>query len=376
MAGAGTLGTDEYKCQPIVHNHEQSGSNVGEQLQDAIGLLPLSEASESKGAYSIPDVFKIWQNPILKRQAVQQPHQSSHSLSAAADRQVGGGKHIPIASFDIGTASPKRRRAEMESGRGGNLPADTKRITADVKLTVASLQKLRVCGQFDCRVIVCTLDEPDSSDGPRRLLVAIDQHAADERVQLERLTSSVYGATGDQRHFDTVQCDGNALWAFDPHELPLLLEHKATLKAWGFVYTVPRPKQQQQAAVDGDGIHDGPPDLDHEEGLVRMHSVPRFAGVTLAQMHLRKIVKQLNDGDDMASASFGAGAPSRSPSSSSFKPTAIAEVLAYRACHSAVRFGDQLTGDECRRIVSQLAGCRLPFQCAHGRPTLHPVIAL
>ncbi len=350
--------------------------------------------------YSIPDVFDNWQNPVLNRHSVRQPHQSSRdvlhvSRAGMGDttRQVGGGEHVRIASLDVGAqSSTKRRRREISSTHCPHQEraVDAKRVAADVKLKRSSLQKLRVCGQFDSRVILCTLSvperesEPDSTSGvqvpgpPRRLLVAVDQHAADERVQLERLTASVYGEAGDQRNIDVVACD--AMWAFDTHEHPRLLEHTEVLRSWGFTYTVPRGQRCQTPAMEqgrehfnaGENCH-CPPLAAADSALVQMHTVPRVAGVTLAQMHLRKLLGQLST-DALAPADCDQF--SRRASSLHFKPTAVSEILAYRACHAAVRFGDQLTHDECCRIISQLAQCRLPFQCAHGRPTLHPIMVL
>ena len=40
-----------------------------------------------------------------------------------------------------------------------------------------------------------------------------------------------------------------------------------------------------------------------------------------------------------------------------------------KACKSAFRFGDQLTHEDQTKIVTELAKCREPFHCAHGRPT-------
>lgn len=48
----------------------------------------------------------------------------------------------------------------------------------------------------------------------------------------------------------------------------------------------------------------------------------------------------------------------------------IDELLRSKACHSAARAGDRLDQTKMRAIVSGLAGCRLPWQCAHGRPTV------
>ena len=356
------------------------------------------EGQPCSAPYSIPDLFDSWQNPVLSRQGVRnqaQPHQSSCDVLPASPtdgRQLGGGQHVRIASLDVGApAATKRRRREMSSAQSHRQDGavDAKQVAADVKLKRSSLQNLRVCGQFDCRVILCTLDvpetEPQSTKStvevpvpPRRLLVAVDQHAADERVQLERLTESVYGREGGERHFEVIACE--AMWGFDTHEHPQLLEHAEVLRSWGFTYTCPRGQRSQTALlVPGQEQSDAgancrcPTTTVTDSGLVQMHTVPRVAGVTLAQVHLRKILSQLSTD---AMTSRRSDQPSQCGSFIRFKPTAVSEILAYRACHSAVRFGDQLTHHECCSIISQLAQCRLPFQCAHGRPTLHPMMVL
>jgi len=40
----------------------------------------------------------------------------------------------------------------------------------------------------------------------------------------------------------------------------------------------------------------------------------------------------------------------------------------------AIKFGDELSLSDCVRLIRQLSRCRLPFQCAHGRPSLVPLI--
>ena len=42
----------------------------------------------------------------------------------------------------------------------------------------------------------------------------------------------------------------------------------------------------------------------------------------------------------------------------------------------AIKFGDPLTIGECEKLIEELAGCQLPFQCAHGRPSIMPVLDL
>lgn len=41
---------------------------------------------------------------------------------------------------------------------------------------------------------------------------------------------------------------------------------------------------------------------------------------------------------------------------------------------AAIKFGDPLSLDECRSLLRQLELCSAPFQCAHGRPSLAPIL--
>lgn len=43
--------------------------------------------------------------------------------------------------------------------------------------------------------------------------------------------------------------------------------------------------------------------------------------------------------------------------------------LASLACHAAVKAGERLAAPEAAALISQLAACREPFTCPHGRPT-------
>jgi DNA mismatch repair protein MLH3 len=39
-------------------------------------------------------------------------------------------------------------------------------------------------------------------------------------------------------------------------------------------------------------------------------------------------------------------------------------------------FNDVLTVQECKDLVRQLVSCAFPFQCAHGRPSMVPLVDL
>ena len=51
-------------------------------------------------------------------------------------------------------------------------------------------------------------------------------------------------------------------------------------------------------------------------------------------------------------------------------PRAIMDHLATQACRGAIMFGQPLTQSRCSQLITDLALCDLPFQCAHGRPSV------
>ncbi|KDO29338.1 hypothetical protein SPRG_05874 [Saprolegnia parasitica CBS 223.65] len=58
------------------------------------------------------------------------------------------------------------------------------------------------------------------------------------------------------------------------------------------------------------------------------------------------------------------------------RPPVILRLLHSRACRNAIMFGDVLSQRACELLLGQLSHCRLPFQCAHGRPSLAPLVQL
>ena len=39
-------------------------------------------------------------------------------------------------------------------------------------------------------------------------------------------------------------------------------------------------------------------------------------------------------------------------------------------------FNDALDRNECLDMVKELQNCKIPFQCAHGRPSVAPIVDL
>ena len=55
-------------------------------------------------------------------------------------------------------------------------------------------------------------------------------------------------------------------------------------------------------------------------------------------------------------------------------PNSELQVLQSRACHGAIKFGDKLDENDSIKLLSSLTECSLPFQCAHGRPSIAPLL--
>ena len=58
------------------------------------------------------------------------------------------------------------------------------------------------------------------------------------------------------------------------------------------------------------------------------------------------------------------------------RPSFVKRILASQACRYAYMFGDKLNYSQCEELLKNLAKCKLSFICAHGRPSVVPLINL
>jgi len=54
-------------------------------------------------------------------------------------------------------------------------------------------------------------------------------------------------------------------------------------------------------------------------------------------------------------------------------PKELIDLINSKACRGAIMFNDTLTQEQCEELVLQLSKTDMPFQCAHGRPSLVPL---
>lgn len=175
------------------------------------------------------------------------------------------------------------------------------------------LPALRVIGQFAQSYIIT-----EGQDG----LYLIDQHAAHERILLERMVAALQArASLSQLLLTPISLK------LSPVELNAIEEHAEQLEHIGF-------------------------DLSIEEGSVLVKAVPQ---VLIKQMNSRSLQELLTELTE----------PENSGHAETWEEHALANV----ACKAAIKANYFLTSSEMREMLNQLSSTKAPYSCCHGRPT-------
>lgn len=186
------------------------------------------------------------------------------------------------------------------------------------------LSNCRIVGQVDCKFVAFV-----STSGTLGL---VDQHAADERIRLERLQARVF--TGDNKPNPAVITSWKVLEKPKIHvgedEAPLFEEYQKQAYAWGWKWEP----------------------WCHSTLRISVTHVPLLCGRLLSPADLKLYIHQL-----------------ASTSACNLAPQGVYRVLASVACRSAIMFGDRLSMDQASTLVCNLSGTTQYYECAHGRPT-------
>ncbi len=182
--------------------------------------------------------------------------------------------------------------------------------------TFAQLPAMRVLGQFRETYIVAETDEG---------LVLVDQHAADERINYERLREEFDGETTTQALAEPVRLELTA------REAELFATHQEALARLGF--------QTDRVA----------------DRHVEVRSVPALVAETAGPDIVRDVLAEFVDGDAAAAETVDA---------------AVDELLADLACYPSITGNTSLTEGSVVDLLDRLDDCANPYACPHGRPVL------
>lgn len=102
-------------------------------------------------------------------------------------------------------------------------------------------------------------------------LFVLDQHAVDERIQLEKLLDVTFGANNDKKNFSSQEVSFH--WNFSPYELDILSEYFERVKEWSKCISEVVNSSEWSLQL----IHV------HKKTIVEVTRVPCVFGVSLSQ---------------------------------------------------------------------------------------------
>ena len=300
----------------------------------------------------INSILKSWDNPIFRPAEISIP-QITLEADRATQQLLHGHRHC-CSQLDI-------EKAFKEIAAGAN-----------VQITKHALRKAKIISQVDKKFILVKLKCVDGIGPAADILVIIDQHAADERIRIESLLSELCTtsncAISSESSIFTVGLEKPLGFEISINEAQLLETHKRRFTDWGIIYDLPH----QDSPIIGKAIR---------RLLVR--ALP--AGIAeRCKLEPRLLLELIRTEVHHINSPSTSNACHAVKECSKFNwltkihtcPQGIVNMLNSRACRSAIMFNDELNRQQCEVLVRRLADCAFPFQCAHGRPSLVPLVDL
>ncbi|KAK1354176.1 DNA mismatch repair protein PMS1 [Heracleum sosnowskyi] len=195
--------------------------------------------------------------------------------------------------------------------------------------------RMKVIGQFNLGFIIGKLE---------RDLFIVDQHAADEKYNYERLSLSTI--LNQQPLLRPMSLE------LSPEEEVVVTMHMDTIRKNGFAL------EEDLHAPLGQRF--------------RLRAVPFSKNITFGVVDVKELISILADSQGECSM-IGSY---RMDTADSVCPPRVHAMLASRACRSSVMIGTSLSRIEMQKIVKHLADLKSPWNCPHGRPTMRHLIDL
>ena len=295
-------------------------------------------------------ILKRWDNPVFLPTEASIP-QVSLEYPGEATRELLHGYHHHCTQSDVDQAF--KDPLAIAGGRISKL----------------ALKNAEVVSQVDKKFIlvkVAPTTDIERIGDDSRLLILVDQHAADERIRIEILMEELctphFDSSSMPTEFGVLASPPHRPLAFDisSTEVQLLRNHQQNFAKWGILLDLPSSDD---------------PKVDSTQ-RISVLSLP-VGILERCQLHPRLLIDLIRtEIHNVPPRAIATPSPSDWLQRISSCPQGIIEMLNSRACRSAIMFNDELSLEQCGILVSRLAQCRFPFICAHGRPSLVPLIDL
>lgn len=256
---------------------------------------PWQTAAEEESGAQPPSIARLWQSHVAPR---------DHTTGSNP------GKVFPLPA---GGENGEEASSVSFAGKEQLLPLETG-LPVHQALPEGRLPPLRVIGQLAQSYIVT-----EGSDG----LYLVDQHAAHERILLERMVAALQARQPLSQLLLTP-----LVLKLAPGELSALEEHLWQLERIGF-------------------------ELEVQVKAVTVRAVPQALIKRMDTCSLQELLADLTAPEEMGHAE-------------TWEERALANV----ACKAAIKASYFLTVSDMREMLAQLAETRAPYSCCHGRPTI------
>ncbi|KAM6253950.1 DNA mismatch repair protein Mlh3 isoform 2-T5 [Spheniscus humboldti] len=245
---------------------------------------------------------------------------------------------------------------DVTSSQADNLAVKIHNILYPYRFTKDMVHSMQVLQQVDNKFIACLINTRNEMDkrADGNLLILVDQHAAHERIRLEQLIADSYEK-------EAAACGKKKLLSSSispPLEIEVTEEQRRFLRCC-------------YKNLEDLGLELSFPETNSSLILVRkvpLCFIEREANELRRKRQpvTKSIVEELMQEQVELVQTTGGGARGT-------LPLTFLKVLASQACHGAIKFNEHLTLEESCRLIEALSSCQLPFQCAHGRPSMMPL---
>ncbi|KAF2461528.1 hypothetical protein BDY21DRAFT_332455 [Lineolata rhizophorae] len=316
-------------------------------------------------------------------------------------------KAIPRVRLDTFEPQSTGRGKYSNFFSRGNTEEDFLDATAlGHKISKEALRSATILAQVDEKYILIKIRPSKRAHlsqavAESELLVLIDQHAADERCRLEDLLAELCcPPTVEKASFRSKlgYCSGvNYMTLSNPLSIEVSAREGELCKAqavrfasWGILYDVEASKSTDEGK-ETLVVMTLPPGISErcKTNPSLLISLIRSEIWALTENSERTTLSQVTTECSTSTQDPGAG-PASTPTGTSIDavgpnswlgkisscPKGILDMLNSRSCRSAIMFNDVLSFNQCETLVRRLATCAFPFQCAHGRPSMVPLVDL
>ncbi|XP_061223383.1 DNA mismatch repair protein Mlh3 isoform X2 [Neopsephotus bourkii] len=237
---------------------------------------------------------------------------------------------------------------DVTSSQADNLAVKIHNILHPYRFTKDMVHSMQVLQQVDNKFIACLINTRNEMDkeADGNLLILVDQHAAHERIRLEQLIADSYEK-------EAAACGKKKLLSSSispPLEIKVTEEQRRVLRCC-------------YRNLEDLGLELSFPETNRSSILVR--KVPLC--------FIEREANELRRKRQPVTKSIVELVQSTGGRTQGILPLTFLKVLASQACHGAIKFNEHLTLEESCRLIEALSSCQLPFQCAHGRPSMMPL---